>query len=225
MTATEPSTKQDILRHLRQHPQSTAHELAERLEITVQAVRRHLKDLETENLVRHTPVQVGMGRPQHQYSLTEEAGRTQFPQRYDEFAVGMLAVLSEEMGPEQLGSLLHKQWQRKALSYRAQIGTGPLQERVAILAQLRQTEGYMAEYHAVEGGRFLLVEHHCAISQLAESFPTVCGHELEMFSEALSGVDQVKVERTHWMVDGEHRCGYLISVRVPELEEGPVSQL
>ncbi len=212
MTVTEPSTKQDILRYLRQRPQATAHELADQLGFSAQGVRRHLRDLEAEGLVSHAVVQTGMGRPHYQYALTD-AGHNQFPQRYGEFAKSMLEVLSEEMGQEQLGSLLHKQWQRKAQAYREQIGNGPLQERVATLAELRRAEGYMAEYHSADEGRFVLIENNCAIAQLAESFPSVCSHELEMFSEALSGLGQVAVERTHWMVDGEHRCGYLISLQ------------
>jgi DeoR family transcriptional regulator, suf operon transcriptional repressor len=35
----------------------------------------------------------------------------------------------------------------------------------------------------------------------------VCDHELEMFAVALQ---DCQVERTHWLVNGEHRCGYLI---------------
>jgi DeoR family suf operon transcriptional repressor len=53
---------------------------------------------------------------------------------------------------------------------------------------------------------FIFTEYNCAIAHVAESFPSVCGHELEMFATVLD----CPVERTHWMVDGEHRCGYLI---------------
>jgi DeoR family suf operon transcriptional repressor len=73
----------------------------------------------------------------------------------------------------------------------------------------------MAEWYLLESEpldtnnheRYILTEHHCAISNVAESFPSVCGHELEMFGEILA---DCTVERTHWIVNGEHRCGYLI---------------
>jgi DeoR family suf operon transcriptional repressor len=51
------------------------------------------------------------------------------------------------------------------------------------------------------------MEHNCAISNVAESFPSVCGHELEMFAAVLP---DCTVERTHWIINGEHRCGYLV---------------
>jgi DeoR family suf operon transcriptional repressor len=214
MTATQQnSTKQDILHHLLKHGQATVQELAETLQVSPQATRRHLKDLETERLIEHQVVQAGMGRPNYIYTLSKE-GRDRFPVRYDEFAVSLLDTLAETVGPDQVGSILRKQWERKALEYRGKLGGGSLKERVASLVELRRTEGYMAECYSinadgveVEGGdRFILTEYNCAISHIAESFPSVCGHELEMFAVALD----CRVERTHWLVNGEHRCGYLI---------------
>lgn len=216
-TTQQPSTKQDILHHLLKQDQATAHDLAEALQVTPQAIRRHLKDLEAEGLIEHEAVQVGgMGRPTHVYTLSEQ-GRQRFPDRYDEFAVSLLDTLAETVGRDQVGSILRKQWQRKAMEYRDQVGQGALRERVAQLVELRRAEGYMAEYYAVNadgvedaaGDRFILTEYHCAISHIAESFPSVCGHELEMFAIALG----CKVERTHWLVNGEHRCGYLIRAK------------
>jgi DeoR family transcriptional regulator, suf operon transcriptional repressor len=207
MTTTHPSTKQDILNHLLKQGQSTAQALAEHLDITPQAIRRHLKDLQDEGLIEHEAVQAGMGRPNYLYRLSK-AGRDQFPDRYDDFAVSLLDTLADSIDKTQFNDILRKQWERKALEYRQRVGTGTLQERVARLVELRKAEGYMAEYHAVEAQQhYVITEYNCAISHIAETFPTVCGHELEMFAIALEGC---KVERTHWMVDGEHQCGYLV---------------
>ncbi|MBW4690515.1 MAG: iron-sulfur cluster biosynthesis transcriptional regulator SufR [Lyngbya sp. HA4199-MV5] len=209
----QASTKQDILQHLLKQGQCTVQELAERLQVSPQAVRRHLKDLEAGGLIVHQAVQAGMGRPNYTYVLSSE-GRDRFPDRYDDFAVSLLDTLVETVGADQMGSILRKQWERKAMEYRDRIGSGSLKERVAKLVELRRTEGYMAECHPIDasgtiveqGDRFILTEYNCAISHIAESFPSVCGHELEMFAAALD----CTVERTHWLVNGEHRCGYLI---------------
>jgi DeoR family suf operon transcriptional repressor len=208
------------LLHLLKQDQRTAQELAEVLDITPQAIRRHLKDLETEGLIEHQAVQVGMGRPQHVYRLSRK-GRDRFPNRYEEFAIGLLDTLTETVGYDQVSSILHKQWQRKALEYRARVGSGSVQERVAKLVELRRAEGYMAEWYVLEpspiekngSGQFMMTEHNCAISNVAESFPSVCGHELEMFAAVLP---DCTVERTHWINDGEHQCGYLIKARPEE---------
>lgn len=209
----QASTKQDILHHLLRQGQCTVQDLAECLHVSPQAVRRHLKDLETDGLVVHQVVQARMGRPNYIYVLSPE-GRGRFPDRYDDFAVSLLDTLAATVGADQMGSILRKQWERKAMEYRDRVGSGSLKERVAKLVDLRRAEGYMAECHSIDttgaiaeqGDRFILTEYNCAISHIAESFPSVCGHELEMFAVALD----CYVERTHWLVNGEHRCGYLI---------------
>ena len=217
-TTQQSSTKEEILEYLLKHSQATAFELAETLNISPQAIRRHLKDLEVEKLIVYSSVQEGMGRPSHVYHLSREGrDRTQRGDSYGEFAVSLLDTLAETVGRDQVSSILRKQWERKALLYRDRLGKGSLYERVANLVELRKAEGFMAESHPVEsnssaGDRFILMEHNCAISNVAESFPSICGHELEMFAAVLP---DCTVERTHWIINGEHRCGYLVQARKP----------
>jgi DeoR family suf operon transcriptional repressor len=209
-----PSTKDDILHYLLKQGEASAQALAESLGVSPQAVRRHLKDLTTEELIEHRAVQEGMGRPNYLYRLSKK-GRDRFPAQYDEFAISLLDTLAETVGKDQVRTILQKQWERKAEEYRQKVGNGSLVERVDRLVKLRQAEGYMAEWHEVEpdeehctaGSCYIITEYNCAISQIAESFPSVCGHELEMFQMALP---ECSVQRTHWIVQGEHRCGYLV---------------
>jgi DeoR family transcriptional regulator, suf operon transcriptional repressor len=208
----QPSTKDDILTYLLKQGEATAQALADHFEMSAQAIRRQLKDLEAEALIEHRVVHEGMGRPNHLYQLSAK-GRDRFPAQYDEFAMSLLDTLAETVGREQVGTILRKQWERKALEYRERLGVGTVAERVAQLVKLRQIEGYMAEWHRAEpeagnsSPRYVITEYNCAISQIAQSFPTVCGHELERFEVALP---DCRVTRTHWLVNGEHRCGYLI---------------
>ncbi|WP_204104875.1 MULTISPECIES: iron-sulfur cluster biosynthesis transcriptional regulator SufR [Spirulina sp. CCY15215] len=212
------STKEEILQYLLKQGQATAQELAEALTISPQATRRHLKDLETSELIEYKSVQAGMGRPQHYYSLSHQ-GKEHFPHRYGEFTVSFLDTLIETVGEEQVGVIFRKQWERKAEEYRDRLGKQSLKERIDTLVKIRQEEGYMAELHPViaeneerdnQKEEYIFAEHNCAISDVAESFPTVCDHELEMFEAILP---DCTVERTHWINDGEHRCGYLVRSR------------
>ena len=210
MPTGKPSTKQNILQELLKQGRASASALAKSLDISSQAVRRHLSELETEGLIEHSAVQTGMGRPQHYYQLTHR-GRSLFSHRYGEFTVSFLDTLAETVGRERVGKVLAKQWQKKAREYRARLGNGTLAQRVSKLVQLRQEEGYMAELHQAQPQdnklEFIFTEYNCAISEVALSYPSVCGHELEMFSAILP---DCTVERTHWIVGGEHRCGYSI---------------
>ncbi|PAX51289.1 iron-sulfur cluster biosynthesis transcriptional regulator SufR [Brunnivagina elsteri] len=218
-TTQQTSTKQEILEFLAIQGKASALELAEALDISPQAVRRHLKDLETEELIVNSATeQVGIGRPQLIYKLSQQGrDRLQPIHSYGNFAVSLLDTLAETVGREQVSTILRKQWERKALEYQQTLGNASLLERVAMLVKLRKAEGYMAEFHPVESkesseceNSFIIAEHNCAISNVVESFPSVCGHELEMFATALP---DCTVERTHWIIDGEHRCGYLVQPR------------
>ena len=208
-----PSTKQNILQYLLRQGQATAKELADTLKISSQAIRRHLNELEVEELIEYQSVQQGMGRPKHLYYLSDRGKERLSPHKYGEFALSFLDTLAETVGEEQVSRVLEKQWQRKATEYRDRLGTGTLRQRVAKLVELRQKEGYMAELHQIKpqnDSKFILAEHNCAISEVAESYPSICGHELEMFAAVLP---DCTIERTHWINDGEHRCGYLIQAK------------
>jgi DeoR family transcriptional regulator, suf operon transcriptional repressor len=209
MIEQQTSTKQDILEYLLKQFQATAQDLATVLNISPQAIRRHLKDLQAEGLIFYQSVLAGTGRPQHIYQLSPK-GRDRFPNQYDRFVLSFLDTLVENLGYEQAGKMLQQHWQKKSIDYRAQLGKGALLDRVAKLVELRRQEGYMAEYHPLDGqnDKVVMTEYNCAISQVAASFPAICGHELEMFAAAL---EDCQIERTHWLVDGEHQCGYLIS--------------
>ncbi|MGD1912931.1 MAG: iron-sulfur cluster biosynthesis transcriptional regulator SufR [Rivularia sp. (in: cyanobacteria)] len=219
-TSHQSSTKQDILKYLLKGVQATALQLATALKISPQAIRRHLKDLEVEELITYSSEQMGMGRPQHVYRLSgkgKERLHKEVEDSYGQFAISLLHTLAETVGRDQVSSILQKQWERKAAEYRQRLGKGSLRHRVATLVELRIAEGFMAEYHPVETPdseeveeKFIFLEHNCAISNVVESFPSVCGHELEMFAAILP---DCTVERTHWIIDGEHRCGYLVKAR------------
>jgi DeoR family suf operon transcriptional repressor len=203
------STKEEILQYLLKQGEARAQDISKFLGISPQATRRHLKDLESNGQIEHQVVQQKLGRPQHIYRLSKQ-GREHFPNGYSNFAVSFLDTLVETVGEKQVSQILQKQWARKAEEYRRRIGSKTLSERIAKLAELRRAEGYVTELHRLEGKKFFFTEHNCAISEVAESFPSVCGHELEMFASILP---DCSVERTHWINDGEHRCGYLIQAK------------
>ncbi len=206
-TAEFNDRKQEILEYLLKKERATAQELAQSLEISPQATRRHLKDLQEEELIEYQEIQQGMGRPTFLYQLSSK-GKRRFPNAYGEFAVSFLDTLAKTLGEEQIQTVLRLQWSKKADAYRQYLGKGSLKNRVKKLVKIRQQEGYMAEVHSVkEEEQYILAEHHCAISEVAESFPSVCGNELEMFALALP---DCMIERTHWINNGAHRCGYLI---------------
>jgi DeoR family suf operon transcriptional repressor len=216
-TSLQYSSKDAILNYLLKENKASAQTIAQAMNISPQATRRHLKELEEQGLIEHELIPVKVGRPQHLYYLSRQ-GRDRFGQNYGEFAVSFLDTLTETVGEKEVSKVLQKQWQKKAEQYRQYLTGDSLAQRINQLVEIRKNEGYMAEVFLLEEESktklapesFFITEHNCAISDVAESYPQVCGHELEMF---VSLFPDCQVERTSWINNGEHLCGYLIKLK------------
>ena len=69
-------------------------------------------------------------------------------------------------------------------SYARRLEGKSLAEKVEILAEIRDEEGYMAEF-TEDDEDYLLVEHNCPIVSIAEEYPHVCETELALFRRSL----------------------------------------
>ena len=81
----------------------------------------------------------------------------------------------------------------------------PLHERAQLLAELRSSQGFMAEAKCTPD-RVVVREYHCAIREVAERFPEICRAEQE-FVERMLGVP---VQRTCHMLTGCSSCAYTV---------------
>ena len=97
-TLEDASTRDRVARSILEHGPSTAGELAERLNLTPAAVRRHLAVLTDVGHLTSRERRVygarGRGRPAKVFCLTD-AGRGEFYQAYDALAVRALEFLRE----------------------------------------------------------------------------------------------------------------------------------
>ena len=78
----------------------TVAELAEALEITEMAIRRHLSKLENDELIYSKMVRQHVGRPTYLYGLSQK-GEDTFPKEYKQFAIEILDDLAR-MGDEKM---------------------------------------------------------------------------------------------------------------------------
>ncbi|RMD68292.1 MAG: winged helix-turn-helix transcriptional regulator, partial [Cyanobacteria bacterium J149] len=143
-TSLQSSSKEAILQYLLKETQASAQNIAEAMNISTQATRRHLKDLQERGLIEYDLIRVKTGRPQYLYSLSRQ-GRDRFPQNYGEFAVSFLDTLTETVGENEVSRVLQKQWEKKADNYRKFMEGKSLEEKVTQLVKMRKEEGYMAE--------------------------------------------------------------------------------
>lgn len=205
--STQAPTREAALTLMLRQGELTAAQLAKALSVSVQVMRRHLRSLEEEGLVEASPTTEGPGRPSNRWRLTA-AGRRQFPNGSEHFALGLLSSMATSLPTELVEQLLQRQAADKAGDYRHLIGEGTLQERLERLVELRRREGYVADYRPnPDGDGWVISEFHCSVMKIAEQFPCVCDQELQLIRHTFP---DCQVERVHWLLDGSHACGFLL---------------
>ena len=199
--------KADLLVALKKAQPLTARELGERFGLTPNALRRHLKVLEEAEVVRYRREVRGVGGPVYAYSLTA-SGESLFPNSYADALVAALETLGEQAGPEAVVGLFRRQWEALVGEAGPAIAALPLAERAQLLAELRSSQGYMAEavVDSGEDGAVVVREHNCAIRAAADRFPEICAAERGLFEQILDA----KVERRRHMLAGCNMCEYVI---------------
>lgn len=214
--AGQPPTREAALTILLREGEATAADLARRLGVSVQVMRRHLRSLEEDGLVQASSAHEGPGRPSNLWHLTSR-GHERFPDGSEHFALGLLHSISSSLPPETLQTLLNQQAREKALQYRERIGEGPLRQRLERLVDLRRVEGYVAELRAdpetpaagtTAPTAWILSEFHCSVMRIAEEFPVVCDQELQLIRHTFP---DCQVERVHWRLDEGHFCGFRLT--------------
>jgi len=202
-------TREAVLTLLLRHGEATAADLAAKLSVSVQVMRRHLRGLGEEGLVEASPAPEGPGRPSNRWRLTP-AGHQRFPNGSEHFALGLLHSLAGSLPPEALRQLMNQQAMEKAGDYRRRIGAGSLRERLERLVDLRRQEGYVAECQPDPEHReaWVISEFHCSVMRIAEQFPMVCDQELSLISHTFP---DCRIERVHWRLEEGHSCGFRLS--------------
>lgn len=189
-------------------PESIA-ELSAAFGVTSEAVRQLLVKLEADGMVAFEDQRAGRGRPRRLWRLTE-TGHARFPDRHSDLSLALLDAIRDEFGDAGLERLIARRESEQRRTYvQATAGADSLEQRVARLADLRDREGYMAEWRHDEDGALLLIENHCPICAAAASCQNLCRSELNLFREAL-GSDAV-VERVDHVLAGGRRCAYRVT--------------
>jgi len=202
---TNKGLRGDILHALKRDAPLTARDLAERLDVSPNAIRHHLKELEAEDLVVYGREQRGVGAPTFTYSLSP-AGEAQFPKRYEQTLVDVLEGLADRQGRGAAVDLLDDQYAVMTRRLSAELGDAAPAERMAAVTQALSDAGYMAEWNEAAGS-FKLEEHNCAIRAVAERFPEVCAAEARFLETVLGAA----VERRQHIVGGCNACEYAIT--------------
>lgn len=193
---------------LKMYGPQTAAGLGKKLGTTGEAARQHLVRLADEGLVKADSKPSGVGRPKQNWDLTP-AAQSRFPDTHAALTVQILETVRATLGDSALDAIIARRESETRAAYEATLSDrASLREKVAALADLRSSEGYMATWQESEDGSILLVENHCPICAAATACQGFCRAELQVFRAVLG--PSVSVERAEHIIDGGRRCTYTI---------------
>lgn len=185
-------------------------EIAEEMGITTEGARFHLLRLANDGLVKSTPVSKGRGRPQQIWSLTD-MGNARFPDAHADLTVRIISLMKETLGEQALEAVIEANEKQGINRYQYELKDHrDLEARIRKLAEVRNEEGYMAEYQKDEEG-YLLIENHCPICAAATACQGFCRSELNTFRTLLG--ENVSIKRVDHILEGARRCAYRITAR------------
>jgi predicted ArsR family transcriptional regulator len=199
-----------ILLHLRRSGPSSPDGIATALGASRSGVAQQLRALDGAGLVTRTTERHGVGRPRHLYDVTDDA-QDLFPANYDGLATGLLSAILEVGGAGLVEDVFAARRRQAESRLRARMAEtlpagASVADRVRELARLQDELGYLSEA-VVDDGEIRLVEHNCAVLDVARANPAACAAELELFRGIL-GTDVV---RERHIASGDRCCEYRIA--------------
>ncbi|MDQ4069513.1 MAG: HTH domain-containing protein [Actinomycetota bacterium] len=202
----------EVVLALKHAGEATAEDLAEQLGVTVNAVRQQLDGLAADGLVDWRPRSRGRGRPTHVYRLTR-AAEPLFPKAYGGLTNELLGYVADA-DPSLVDDIFDRRRQRRLDGARARLAprAGDFPAQVAELARILDEDGYLASFEARPDGSFRIVEHNCAVLDVAERYGQACTSEIAFLRQALPGA---RVERVSHMIAGAHACAYQVTPPSP----------
>jgi predicted ArsR family transcriptional regulator len=212
-------TRERVVRSILVDGASTAAALAERLDLTPAAVRRHLDALLEEGMIAAREPRSGStrgrGRPAKVFALTE-AGRDHFDQQYDDLAVQALRFLAETGGEDAVREFANRRVGFIEDRFDATLSDNPHLSPTEALAQIFTDEGYAASVREVSVGD-QLCQQHCPVSHVAHEFPQLCEAETEAIGRVLGR----HVQRLATIAHGDGVC----TTCIPDIHRKPATQM
>ncbi len=212
-TGHDQPTRERVVRSVLSNGPSTAAALAERLELTPAAVRRHLDQLIDDGILEaREPRAVAVrrrGRPAKVFVLTD-AGRDSLDQAYDDLAVQAIRFLAETGGDEAVRQFADRRAAKIEQRFEAALEANPELSRPEALAQVFTAEGYAAALRDLPVGE-QLCQQHCPVSHVAHEFPELCEAETAAISRMLGR----HVQRLATIAHGDGVCTTCIPNMVP----------
>ena len=206
--------QQQVLAFIKQRGEATTAAIAEHLQVTYEAVRQQLRQLEAAQLVvsyKQRDEDTRLGRPTQYYALSP-AGDHLFPKAYDELAVELIDTLAAVLGPEALREVLATLTDENVRQWASHVQGKSLQERLEALQGIYiEDDPYMHVEADEASGALRLTERNCPFLNVASRRPALCSVTVSTLSRLLGH----KVTREKRFQDGDGRCVFGVHLNQP----------
>jgi len=207
-----PDSRRAILTALKRQGAATIAQLAAVLQLTGEAVRQQLLQLQRDGWIeaRIDRASAGRtGRPATAYSLTA-AGDHLFPKQYDALNVAVIDAIAEELGPDAAKRVLARVADEKSNLIEPMLRDLPLEERMETLKHwYLQDDPYMETEKTADGYR--LIERNCPFYNTAMRRPNLCSVSVNALTKVLG----VRVYREEKFQNGDNRCVFRVLANEP----------
>jgi predicted ArsR family transcriptional regulator len=204
----EPNTRRSVLEFLKVRGASKVKPIADACGLTAMAVRKHLLSLQADDLVQSRTERQAQGRPAKVYSLTDR-GDAKFTRDYGGLIVELLSSLQALDGADKIASVFRKRREELTARFVRRLRDLDFEGRVRETAAILSEYGYMAEARSSGAKQFVIIEHNCAIRDVAQRHPVACQEELCFIGRLCGG----SVKRLSHLLCGDAFCSYSVEAK------------
>ena len=197
-----------ILNTLKRTKGMSVNELVAKMGMSYMGIKQHCLTLERAGYLDTWRRPQKMGRPEMVYRLTHRS-HDLYPCDSNDFTLEVLESARQIYGPTAPEKLLYHVFERKSATLKEKIKGGSVLERARMLAECRETEGFMSELiepgeNGANGGGPHIFECHSPIMNLLDKYPIIARLEQDLVSNVLG----TKVRREEERASGLYECNF-----------------
>jgi predicted ArsR family transcriptional regulator len=199
-----------IVHAIKSNGASSMSELASLLDISGEAVRQHLLNLEKDGwIIRIAEKQNGIGRPHIRYRLTT-AGEHLFEKNYDHLTIEVLDTLVKNLGENALKDVLAAMIEERVREWEPKLAGLNTIERLNVLKDFYSKDDFYMEV-VIKGNKHYLIERNCPFHNVALRRPILCSVTVSVLTKLLG----CTVQREQRLQNGDGCCAFLIEPNMP----------
>jgi len=180
----------------------TVEELAEKLNLTDNAVRAHLSTLERDGLVGRSGLRRGPRKPHFTYVLTDQADKL-FPKAYDSLLNQLITVLKTRLSVPEIEGVLRETGRGLGAGATATNGAN-LEIRVQSALKVLEAIGGAARVEK-HGDRLVIQASGCPLAAAVAAHPEVCRLAESLVAEIVKASVREQCDRS-----GRPKCRFEI---------------